>query len=50
MESAVPIVSNGTMILGASLLVKDLEINAVDLGFEARHGDVVGSNAMPVVT
>ena len=50
LEIAVPLVNNGAAIIGAIFIVKDLEINAVALGFEARHDDVVGSNAMPVAS
>ena len=49
LEGAVPLVNDGAAIIDASLIVKDLEINAVALGFEARHDDVVGINSMPVV-
>ena len=45
---AVPLVNDSATILGAILIVEDLEINAVALGFEARHDAVVGSNAMTV--
>ena len=33
LESSVPLVNNGATILGASLIVEDLEINSVALGF-----------------
>ena len=49
LESAVPLVKDGVTILRASLIVEDLDIKAADLGFEAIHNAVVGSNAMPVV-
>ena len=49
LESAVLFVNDGATILGASLIVEDLEINAVALGFEARHDYVVDINTMPVV-
>ena len=49
MEGAFPFVNDGVAILGASLIVKYLNINAVDLGFEARHYDVVVINVMPVL-
>ena len=49
LEIAVPLINNGTEILGAGFIFKDLEINAVALGFEAQHDDVVISNVMPVV-
>ena len=49
LESAVPIFNDGEKILGAGLIVVDLEINAVDFGLEARHDAVIGSNAMAVV-
>ena len=47
--NAVPLVNNGVMILGAGLIVEDLDINAEAFGLEARHDAVVGSNSMPVV-
>ena len=49
LEIAVPIVNDGATILGAGLIVKDLGINSVAFGFEARHYAVAGSNAMPAV-
>ena len=49
LEGAVPLVNNGATILGASLIVENLDINTVALGFEARHDDVVGRNEMLVV-
>ena len=49
LESAVPLVNDGATIHRTGLIVKDLEIDAVDFGFEARHDDVVGSHAIPVV-
>ena len=49
LEIAVPIINDSTVILGASFIVKDLEINAVALGSEAQNYAVVGSNSMPVV-
>ena len=49
LEIAVPLINNGAAILSARFIVKDLEINAVALGFEARRDAVVGSNVMPVV-
>ena len=49
LESAVPIFTDGATILGAGLVVEDLEINAVAFGLEARHDAVVGSNAMAVI-
>ena len=48
-ESAVSIFNNGATILKAGLIVKDLEINAVTFGLEARHDAVSGRNAMSVV-
>ena len=48
LEGAVPPVNDGATVLGASLIVEELEINVVVLGFEDRHDDVVGRNAMPV--
>ena len=44
-----PIFNDGATILGAGLVVEDLEVNAVAFGLEARHDAVVGSNAMEVV-
>ena len=49
LEIAVPFINNGAAILSARFIVKDLEINAVALGFEARRDAIVGSNVMPVV-
>ena len=49
LESPVPLVNNGSTILGAVLILEDLEINAVAFGFEARNDDVVGSQSMPVL-
>ena len=49
MESEVPIFNNGATILGAGLVVEDLDINAVAFGLEARHDALVGSNTMVVV-
>ena len=49
LEGAVPLINNGATILSASLVVEDLEINNVDLGFEARHDAIVGRNMMPVI-
>ena len=49
LEISVPFINNGAAIIGASFIVKDLDINAVALVFEAQHDAVVGRNAMPVV-
>ena len=49
LEISVPLINDGAAILGASFIVKDLEINAVAIGFEAQHDAVVGRNVMPVV-
>ena len=49
LESAVPIFNDGVMILGAGLVVEDLEINNVDFVLDVRHDAVVGSNLMAVV-
>ena len=49
LESAVPLVNDGATILGAILIVEDLDINDVALGFQAIHSDVVGSNVMLVI-
>ena len=50
LEIAVPLINDGVAILGASLILKDFEINTVALGLEARHDVVIGSNTMPVLT
>ena len=49
LESAVPLVNDGATILGAILIVEDLDINDVALGFQAIHSDVVCSNVMLVI-
>ena len=49
LESAVPLVNDGLTIPGAGLIVEDLEINAVAIGFEVRRDAVLGSNTMPVI-
>ena len=49
LKIAVTLINDGAAILGASLIVKDLDITAVALGFEAQHDAVVGINVMPVV-
>ena len=49
LDSAVPIFNDGETILGTGLTFKDIEINAVDFGMEARHDAVVGRNPMAVV-
>ena len=49
LEIAVPLINDGAAILGDSLIVENLDINAVALVFEAKHGIVLGRNAMPVV-
>ena len=49
LESAVPIFNDGVTIIGAGLVVEDLEINSVAFGLEGRNYYVVGSNAMAVV-
>ena len=49
LESAVPLVNNGATIFGDRLIIEDLKINAVALGFEARNDAILGSNTMPVV-
>ena len=48
LEGTVALVKDGATILDSSFIVKDLEINTVAFGFEARHDAVVGSNAMTV--
>ena len=50
LEGAFPLVNYGATIIGASLIVEDLDINAVALGFEAIHDDVVGRNVIPAVS
>ena len=50
LEIAVPLINDGAALIGASLIVEDLDINTVALGFEVQHDDVVGSNAMAVVS
>ena len=50
LEVSITIINEDAAILGASFIVKDLEINAVAFGFEARHNAVAGSNTMSVVT
>ena len=49
LEGAVPLINDGVTILGASLIVENLDINAVALEFEARHDVVVGINVMPAI-
>ena len=49
LEGTVALVKDGATILDSSFIVKDLEINSVALGFEARHDDVVGRNVIPVI-
>ena len=49
LEGAVPLINDGATILGASLIVEDLEVNSVSLIFEAIHDVIVCSNVMPVV-
>ena len=49
LEISVALINDDAMILGASLVVKYLDIISVVLGFEARHDDVVVSNTMQVV-
>ena len=48
-KNTVQLVNYGAAILGASLIVEDLDINDVALGFESRYDAVVGSNVIPVV-
>ena len=43
------LINNSAAILSASLIFEDLEINAMDLRFEARNNSVVGRNEMPVI-
>ena len=49
LKIAVLIFNYGAKIIGNGLIVKDLEINVVAFGIEARHDYVVGSNSMAVV-
>ena len=49
LEISVPLINDGAAIIGASLIDKDLEINDVALGVEARHDAIVGFNVVPVV-
>ena len=49
LEGAVPFFNDSTTILGASLILEDLEINTVVLVFEARHDVFLVINTMPVV-
>ena len=49
LESAVQIFNDGATIINTGLVVKDLEIDAVAFGIEARHDAVVGINTIAVV-
>ena len=49
LEISVPLINDGAAILGTKFIVKDLDINARALGFEAQHDAVVGRNVMPVI-
>ena len=37
LEGAVPVFNNGVAVFGTGFIIKDLEVNAVAFGLEARH-------------